>query len=44
MLATFPCKHLENANESVTGDILVALRKGDEHRLDLLPKPLEEIR
>jgi hypothetical protein len=44
MLTTSPNEHLKNANESVTSDILVALRKGCGHRLYLCLKPLEEVR
>jgi hypothetical protein len=35
MLATLTGKHPKNANESITGDILVAFREGCGHQLDL---------
>jgi hypothetical protein len=44
MFASFSHEHLENTNESVTGNILIAFHEGGRHRLNLLPKPLEEIR
>jgi hypothetical protein len=44
MFASFSRKYLENTNESATGNILIAFHKGGGHQLDLLSKPLEEIR
>jgi hypothetical protein len=44
MLAPFPRKHLENANENIAGNILIAFREGGGHRHDLCPKPLKEVR
>jgi hypothetical protein len=44
MLAPFPCKHIENANESIAGNILIAFCEGSGHCCDLHPEPLKEIR
>jgi hypothetical protein len=44
MFTSLSHKHLENTNKSVTGDVLVAFCKGGGHPLNLLPKPLEEVR
>jgi hypothetical protein len=43
MLTTSPGEHLKNAYESVTSDILIALREGCGQRLDLRLKSLEEV-
>jgi hypothetical protein len=44
MFTSFSRNHLENTNESVAGNVLVAFRKGGGHRPNLLLKPPEEIR
>jgi hypothetical protein len=44
MLAPFPHKHLENANQSIAGNVLIAFHKGDGHHCDLRPESLEEVR
>jgi hypothetical protein len=44
MFTSFSHEHLENTNESITGNVLIAFHEGGGHRLNLLMKPLEEIR
>jgi hypothetical protein len=44
MLTPFPREHLENTNESIAINILIALRKGGRHHRNLRPKPLKKVR
>jgi hypothetical protein len=41
MFATLFYKHMKNANESITSDILIAFPQGCGHRLYLRSKPLK---
>jgi hypothetical protein len=44
MVAPFPRKHLENTNESIVGNILVAFHESGGHHGDLRLEPLKKVR